>query len=478
MKSARVSGMVIPLFLSAAPALAQCEPVWSGLGGHDGYGGESLAVYDEDGPGPTPPALFVGNGLDDVRLVARWDGWEATTVGGGPFDPGIHHIEPLPEPIGALAAGLYVCGDLTMIDGVPVNGIARWDGEQWHDVGGGVGSDGFVVVFAAAVFDEDGEGALPPSLFVGGQFRTAGGVPVEGLAKWDGTQWSNVGGGLSKSDPTLRVNVNAMTVYDDGRGPALYVGGSFRFAGGKDVYNIARWDGVEWEPVGSGLATTVNALCVFDEDGPGPRRPVLFAGGQFNSAAGAEPGSMARIGRWDGAEWTPVGGFLPSAGAVKAMMVWDPDGAGPERESLYAGGFFSRLPDGTLCNKIARWDGERWHALGAGVTGFGAGTQVNTLAAFDEDGPGPNPGGLYVGGAFYYAGGVYSKHIARWGCPLPPSPTCYADCDADGELAFFDFLCFQNLFAAADPGADCDSDGEFTFFDFLCFQNAFAAGCP
>src|SRR5690606_13202712 len=55
---------------------------------------------------------------------------------------------------------------------------------------------------------------------------------------------------------------------------------------------------------------------------------------------------------------------------------------------------------------------------------------------------------------------------------------CYADCDASGGLDFFDFLCFQNRFAAGDPQADCDESGELDFFDFLCFQNAFAAGCP
>ncbi len=55
---------------------------------------------------------------------------------------------------------------------------------------------------------------------------------------------------------------------------------------------------------------------------------------------------------------------------------------------------------------------------------------------------------------------------------------CYADCDRSGGLDFFDFLCFQNQFAAGDPAADCDGSGELDFFDFLCFQNAFAAGCP
>jgi hypothetical protein len=58
------------------------------------------------------------------------------------------------------------------------------------------------------------------------------------------------------------------------------------------------------------------------------------------------------------------------------------------------------------------------------------------------------------------------------------STSCPADCDGDGELTFFDFLCFQNAFSAGDPTADCDGDTELTFFDFLCFQNQFSAGCP
>ncbi len=55
---------------------------------------------------------------------------------------------------------------------------------------------------------------------------------------------------------------------------------------------------------------------------------------------------------------------------------------------------------------------------------------------------------------------------------------CRADLDGDGELTFFDFLAFQNLFASGDLRADFDGDGELTFFDFLAFQNEFAAGCP
>jgi hypothetical protein len=58
------------------------------------------------------------------------------------------------------------------------------------------------------------------------------------------------------------------------------------------------------------------------------------------------------------------------------------------------------------------------------------------------------------------------------------TPLCRADCDGSGGLDFFDFLCFQNRFAAGAVAADCDGSLSLDFFDFLCFQNRFAAGCP
>jgi hypothetical protein len=99
------------------------------------------------------------------------------------------------------------------------------------------------------------------------------------------------------------------------------------------------------------------------------------------------------------------------------------------------------------------------------------------MALFDEDGPGPLPEALYVGGVFYYAGDVETHHIARYGCPLPPT-NCKADCDADGALTIDDFICFQTHFALSSPAADCDLDASLTIDDFVCFQTLFAFGCP
>ncbi|MFG0284436.1 MAG: GC-type dockerin domain-anchored protein [Phycisphaerales bacterium JB039] len=77
-------------------------------------------------------------------------------------------------------------------------------------------------------------------------------------------------------------------------------------------------------------------------------------------------------------------------------------------------------------------------------------------------------------GAIASSGGTQPDQIAVW----PGGDSCRADVNGDGLLDFFDFLEFQNLFAAGDLRADFTGDGVLDFFDFLAFQNEFAAGCP
>src|SRR6187402_2016766 len=84
---------------------------------------------------------------------------------------------------------------------------------------------------------EDGSG---PALYVGGTFTDALGVSAGPVAKWNGTRWSPVG--PPGSGPASGWGVAAMAVFDDGSGPALYVGGIFQ----QPPSNIARWDGTSW----------------------------------------------------------------------------------------------------------------------------------------------------------------------------------------------------------------------------------------
>src|SRR5690606_15705535 len=152
----------------------------------------------------------------------------------------------------------------------------------------------------------------------------------------------------------------------------------------------------------------------------------------------------------DGENWTSIGPRLWNR--VRSIEVFA-DGSGPalhipgEPRSI-AGGYPAKLSEGA------------WETVGGGVDRMAAG-----LTVIDGD--------LFVSGSFTTAGGQVANGLAIWRCP-----SCYADCDGSGELDFFDFLCFQNEFAAGAAYADCDDSGALDFFDFLCFQNEFAAGCP
>jgi hypothetical protein len=99
-------------------------------------------------------------------------------------------------------------------------------------------------------------------LYAGGGFSTAGGVPVNDIAQWDGTSWSALGSGVDGL-------VYAMTV----SGTDLYVGGLFGHAGGVSASSIAKWDGSSWSALGSGANNAVMALAVSGAS--------LYAGGAF-----------------------------------------------------------------------------------------------------------------------------------------------------------------------------------------------------
>src|SRR5690606_37333236 len=107
--------------------------------------------------------------------------------------------------------------------------------------------------------------------------------------------------------------------------------------------------------------------------------------------------------------------------------------------------------------------GMDWKASSPGQTPTGVAMHYGSLFS-TSSGPNPPTGSSTILNS-------YAIHATD-------SPGCYADCDESGDLDFFDFLCFQNAFAAGDPYADCDDTGELYFFGLFCFQNAFATGCP
>ena len=190
-------------------------------------------------------------------------------------------------------------GDFSTAGGVAVAGIAKWNGTAWSALGSGVNGN----VAALAVIGSD--------LYVGGGFTTAGGVTANGLAKWNGTAWSAVGGGVTGYVYALHV-----------AGSDLYVGGQFTAAGAVPAANIAKWNGTVWSALGVGQPDrVVSAIAVSGT--------TVFAG----LSEGDIPNQF--LYRWDGTAWFYVDSNTFN-GAVSTLMVHGGD--------LYVGGNF----DGTL----------------------------------------------------------------------------------------------------------------------------------
>ena len=235
------------------------------------------------------------------------------------------------------------------------------------------------------------------ALYVGGSFDVAGGLPSRSIARWRPFEWSNPG----SLGMGLDAPAQAFASFRDPSGPALYAAGSFEVAGTEVVNHIARWDGASWSPLVDdavpGTDSTVRALIAFD-DGSGQ---ALFAAGEFRQAGGR---LADRIARWDGVSWSAIGGPTWSDADIFALAVYD-DGTGA---ALYAGGLFITI-DGRVMNSIARWDGVSWSPL-TGPSGTGVNGWVYDLATYD-DGSGA---ALYATGWFNEAGGVEADYIARW----------------------------------------------------------------
>ncbi len=314
---------------------------------------------------------------------------------------------------GQLIAG----GAFITAGGETVNRIAKWDGTEWSDLGGGMNGP----VLALTVFN----GAL----YAGGDFTTAGGEPASRVAKWNGTEWLALGSGMN-------ANVDALTVFDG----HLVAGGSFTTAGGAPANFIAKWDGITWSTLGSGVNNTVGALTVFDGDliaggdfsvarwngagwsplGSGMNEAVdiltvfdghLIAGGHFTTADGVV---VNHIARWDGAAWSALGSGMN--GNVWGLTVFDGD--------LIAGGLFTTA-DVVPASYVAKWDGTSWSALGAGTNG-----NVFNLTVFD--------GYLIAGGLFTMAGHADANRVARWGCPFPGEcEEATAPCEQTGPAGYF-----------------------------------------
>lgn len=405
-------------FATAGGVSANSVAMWDGSAWHalgTGLGGQvtGLAAYGG--------FIYAGGGFTNTGLgitnLAKWDGANWTAVGLG--------TDQVVNDLKTNGGNLYACGAFTRVDTVSASRIASWNGSTWSPLGNGLQPPAPNVIagnkmswlgnrlYVAGDFSIAGTnagsyvagwdgtnwftlggttskgmthsadvvrciGALGSNIYAGGLFVNAGQTLASNVARWDGRNWSPLGTGLASATPFASQALSLAAV-----GNLLYVGGTFVTAGGGAASHIASWDGANWSGLSTGMNTNVNALLGKGTD--------LYAGGLFTTAGGL---GVHGIARWDGSAWHDVGGGVTGGSAAVDSLAMD-------NTYVYAGGNFTTA-GGTAAANIARWDGANWTALGTGVN-----SSVFAMAI----GPG---GVLYAGGSFTTAGGGSANRIAMW----------------------------------------------------------------
>lgn len=295
--------------------------------------------------------------------IASWDGLSMSPFGAG-LDAQVNALEAFqyPGPFGdhELIAGGY----FTHAGGAPANHIARWRASAFGPPTGwepmGAGMDGAVLAI------ERYNGAT----YAGGNFWASGGTALANIGRWNESTdtWENIVGSNGV--------VYALKAY----GGYLYAGGSFTAIGGNfGTGGLARYNGSTWSAVGGffngsvyelevhdgvlvigGDFTGINAspdLAWYDGSGYG----TFGFGGGTDGAVTALHSTGSRL---------YVGGTFSTAGGVPAhrLAFWDGawhGGAGGANNTVYAigsiggevqvGGVFSTVGSTTWSPGWARY---------------------------------------------------------------------------------------------------------------------------
>ncbi len=80
------------------------------------------------------------------------------------------------------------------------------------------------------------------------------------------TGWLPTFGG----QPGVNGTIEDMVVHDDGHGPAFFIGGTFTAAGGVAANQIAKWDGTSWSSLGGGMSSCPSSVFVLERFGSSP----------------------------------------------------------------------------------------------------------------------------------------------------------------------------------------------------------------
>lgn len=257
--------------------------------------------------------------------------------------------------------------------------VARWNTSEWVPVGSGI--DILFYVKSLATYNDE--------LYAGGLFSLPS--PKKGVVVFDGSSWVAVGSGFFDGQ------VNSLEVF----GLQLYAGGSFTKNGNSTAMaKVAKFNGSDWEAVGTGFNSTVNELHTFDNE--------LYACGSFTENGNGD--AMTRVAKFNGSDWEAVGsGFNAS---VNRLFTFD--------DELYAGGTFTTNGSAVSMKYISKLGASDWES----VYSNDLTSSVSAIGSFEDElfvntGSGlgyvaKSSGGSWAtaGSGFDAAVGVFGTHIS------------------------------------------------------------------
>jgi hypothetical protein len=298
--------------------------------------------------------------------IARWDGLQWDTMGTGIIGAG--NVLSMERYNGEL----YVAGAFDSADSIAAKNIAKWNGNNWDSLPiqpfktQGVGS-----ILGMKVINNE--------LYVSGWIDTIAGMPITGIAKWNGSNWSGI------NFPNLQsfAGIGAIAEYNG----EIYAAGNFNSAAypNDTIGEIARYDGINWRSVGGGIHGSmagVASMVVYNGE--------LYVAGYFFTSSG---NAGNHIQKWNGTTWSDVGGGTNlNNGQITQLLV--------HNSKLYAMGVMDSA-GGVPASKIAVWDGSQWCGLGNSFD-----NTIMSGCIYKDT--------LYIGGGFRTIDGDSVNHIAKW----------------------------------------------------------------
>lgn len=201
----------------------------------------------------------VGN--KHISGIMQWNGIQWDSLGSG-LSGNINGTAPVmyPHSLCILGTDLIVGGNFKLAGGQIANGVARWDGTQWHSIGNGFNG----TVYAVCEFG----GAL----YAGGDFTMSGTTQLHAIAKWDGTNWIDPGFKLFYNNPANYTFIHSLEVLNNN----LIISGGFdRAVVGNDTMQcqaVLAYNGSSIDTLHGGtIGNEIEALAMFNGQ--------LYAGG-------------------------------------------------------------------------------------------------------------------------------------------------------------------------------------------------------